>query len=79
MAHTIETKFGGAPGASSRPLGIIAKARCVVVKALNIIVIWQERAEQRQSLYELDDRMLKDIGVSKSDADHEARKPFWLP
>jgi uncharacterized protein YjiS (DUF1127 family) len=27
----------------------------------------------------MDDRMLKDIGISAGDAAHEADKPFWKP
>ena len=38
---------------------------------------WQERAEQRAHLAGMDERMLKDIGVSQVDAVHEATKPFW--
>lgn len=38
---------------------------------------WQERARQRRALLALDDRLLKDIGVSRADALHEGRKPFW--
>jgi len=79
MAHTIETKLGSATGAAAKFLGAFAKVRRLVSKALNKLVIWQERAEQRHILSELNDRMLKDIGVSTSDAYREARKPFWLP
>lgn len=38
---------------------------------------WQRRAEQRRLLMRLDERMLKDIAVSRADAEHEAAKPFW--
>lgn len=38
---------------------------------------WQARAEQRHRLAELDDRMLKDIGVNRASARAEADKPFW--
>ncbi len=38
---------------------------------------WQERAKQRRHLRELDDRILRDIGVSRADIDREYRKPFW--
>lgn len=38
---------------------------------------WQDRGLQRHKLRGLDDRMLKDIGRSRADADHEANKPFW--
>lgn len=35
------------------------------------------RAEQRRRLTELDEHMLKDIGVSARAAADESRKPFW--
>lgn len=46
-------------------------------KIFGILVLWHERARQRRRLLQLDDRMLKDIGVSRADAVHEASKPFW--
>jgi uncharacterized protein YjiS (DUF1127 family) len=39
---------------------------------------WQRR-RTRSYLTELDDRMLKDIGVTRVEARREASKPFWLP
>jgi len=79
MAHTIDTKLGSASGAAAKSLRAFAKVRRFIVKALYLLVIWQERAEQRQALSELNGHMLKDIGVSAADAFREARKPFWLP
>lgn len=38
---------------------------------------WSERGRQRQALLRLDDHLLKDIGVSRADADLEGTKPFW--
>jgi uncharacterized protein YjiS (DUF1127 family) len=38
---------------------------------------WLERAQQRQQLAELDERMLQDIGISRSDVWQEIGKPFW--
>jgi uncharacterized protein YjiS (DUF1127 family) len=38
---------------------------------------WHERAEQRMHLAGMDERMLKDIGVSSVDAVRESSKPFW--
>lgn len=35
------------------------------------------RRRTRQAITDLDGRMLKDIGVSYSDAEHEANKAFW--
>ena len=36
-----------------------------------------ERRRQRQALMQLDDRMLADIGTSRSQGFEEASKPFW--
>ena len=79
MAHTINTKVLSAGSAAAKPLRAFGKIRRVVSKCLQKLVIWQERAEQRHALNELNERMLKDIGVSRADAYKEARKPFWLP
>ena len=38
---------------------------------------WQERHEQRAHLAGMDERMLKDIGVTHVDAARESSKPFW--
>jgi uncharacterized protein YjiS (DUF1127 family) len=48
-------------------------------RLLATLAEWQERAEQRAHLARLDERMLKDIGVSAVDAWNESRKPFWEP
>jgi uncharacterized protein YjiS (DUF1127 family) len=37
----------------------------------------QDRWQQRQALLELDPRLLNDIGVTREEAEREARKPFW--
>jgi uncharacterized protein YjiS (DUF1127 family) len=41
--------------------------------------LWFEldKARQRGLLKDLDDRMLKDIGLTRDEANREARKPFW--
>jgi uncharacterized protein YjiS (DUF1127 family) len=35
------------------------------------------RAEQRRHLAELDERMLKDVGITPSEAAKESAKPWW--
>jgi uncharacterized protein YjiS (DUF1127 family) len=39
---------------------------------------WRRRARSRQELMGLGDESLQDIGVSRSDAQLEASKPFWM-
>lgn len=38
---------------------------------------WLSRFHQRRALGLLDERMLRDIGVSRPEAEREAQKPFW--
>ena len=42
-----------------------------------VIRTWLQRSRQRRALAELDDRMLRDIIVTRSQAEREAAKPFW--
>ena len=37
----------------------------------------RERYRQRRQLMEMDDRQLKDIGITPEQAEQEARKPIW--
>ena len=38
---------------------------------------WQELARPRRRLLSLDDRMLKDIGITRAEAMREGTRPFW--
>ena len=37
----------------------------------------KERGRQRKQLLEMDHRQLKDIGITRDQAEQEARKPIW--
>jgi uncharacterized protein YjiS (DUF1127 family) len=39
--------------------------------------LWHERARQRRHLQLLSDHMLRDLGLSRTDVQAEASKPFW--
>lgn len=41
------------------------------------ITRWDQLAQQRQQLREMDDRLLKDIGLSSADVERIASKRFW--
>ena len=41
------------------------------------LMLWAERASQRRALSELDDYLLKDIGLTRHDAFKESLRPFW--
>lgn len=44
---------------------------------LELLLTWQERARQRYALQQFDDRMLRDIGLSRAEVERECTKPFW--
>lgn len=48
-----------------------------VATLLARLVFWHRRAGQRRALRKLDDHLLKDIGMSRAQAELEAYKPFW--
>jgi uncharacterized protein YjiS (DUF1127 family) len=50
-----------------------------VIRTIDLVLLWQERAHSRYRLSQLDDRMLKDIGIDRIEALREAAKPFWRP
>jgi uncharacterized protein YjiS (DUF1127 family) len=50
-----------------------------LLRAIEQVLGWQEVARQRRSLLELDERLLKDIGITRADALREASRPFWDP
>lgn len=47
--------------------------------AVRIVLFWMERSRQRRALAELDDRLLRDIGLTRDQARHEYANPFWKP
>lgn len=48
-----------------------------VLHAALTAATWSERYGERRRLLALDDRMLKDIGLSRADAWAEGSKPMW--
>jgi uncharacterized protein YjiS (DUF1127 family) len=40
-------------------------------------IVWCRRVRERRQLLALDERVLRDIGLSRYDALHEGRKRFW--
>ncbi len=47
------------------------------IAAYGTLAAWNHRQAQRQHLLELDERLLRDAGLSREDAEAEAAKPFW--
>jgi uncharacterized protein YjiS (DUF1127 family) len=45
----------------------------------SLLVSWSERHRERRHLSTLDERALRDIGLTRADLRCETEKPFWLP
>ena len=54
-----------------------ARARSVAGRLLATLRQWHRRARDRAELAGLDDRMLRDIGLTRADAEFLSSKPFW--
>jgi uncharacterized protein YjiS (DUF1127 family) len=70
--------LSSAPVAFPKALRVIAGTPArILLKMLDACFSWVEVARQRRALLALSDEMLKDIGISRSQADFEGSKPFW--
>ena len=47
------------------------------ISIVRLMGLWRQRARERRQLAQLDDRQLRDIGVSPIDIEREIIKPFW--
>lgn len=47
------------------------------IRAADTLWLWMERYRQRRALIMMSDHMLKDLGLSRSDAGREGGKRFW--
>jgi uncharacterized protein YjiS (DUF1127 family) len=48
-----------------------------LTQAVELLMVWHERARQRRQLRSLSDHMLRDIGLGRGDVEAEISKPFW--
>jgi uncharacterized protein YjiS (DUF1127 family) len=55
-------------------LGLVQR---LAASGLARLLHWHELARQRRALRALSDHMLKDIGISRAEAEREASRPFW--
>lgn len=47
------------------------------VRMADFLLLWQSRAAERSQLAAMDDRLLRDVGLTRSDVERERSKPFW--
>jgi uncharacterized protein YjiS (DUF1127 family) len=55
----------------------VARATRALDAVFEAMSRWNRRRRERNQLESLDDRMLKDIGLSRADIDRVFEKPFW--
>lgn len=59
------------------PIGARKSLLPALIAVFETPMVWVERSEHRQKLRQLNDRTLRDVGLSRADISREARKPFW--
>ncbi len=82
MANTMNITYQNVNGTERAPVAADRRALGTILaglprRILDTLLDWQERQRQRRSLMELDGRMLKDLGITRLDAQREFDKPFW--
>ncbi len=65
--HTLSHQASRQTGYWSGWLAFVAKR----------ISLWQAVARERRHLRQLDDHMLKDLGLMRPDVNRESQRPFW--
>ncbi|MGH8543773.1 MAG: DUF1127 domain-containing protein [Gammaproteobacteria bacterium] len=65
-----------ARGAPTAP-GLWRAIRSWAARALDRLRRWREVTRERRTLLALSDHMLKDIGITRAEAEREASRPFW--
>jgi uncharacterized protein YjiS (DUF1127 family) len=63
--------------AATRHLPALPTPIQALVRLADVVATWERRARERKSLQEMSGHMLKDLGISRLDANREAEKPFW--
>lgn len=77
-------RFHQSATASDRDMPVAAPVRHApprlrgrIVAAIDLLLFWHERRRQRRDLALLSEELLKDIGLTRLDADKESHKWPW--
>ena len=71
------TKTDGCGHSPSRLRAIARALSLELIDLGNLVLLWLTRHRERRKLETLSDHMLKDMGISRVDAEREALKKFW--
>jgi uncharacterized protein YjiS (DUF1127 family) len=58
----------------AQPIGTLLSRLLLIV---TLPIIWHERGCHRRDLLTIEERLLRDVGLTRKDIELEARKPFW--
>lgn len=61
----------------TREAEVLARAPAIH-KALCALGGWLSRSRERRALGDLNDHLLRDVGITRDEAEREVAKPFWL-
>ena len=75
-SHLLNTHLDRHPVAGAAVHGVDALL-AAGHKAVSAAYAWNHRRHERRALAELDDHLLRDIGIDRHQAQIEASKPFW--
>ncbi|HME91765.1 MAG TPA: DUF1127 domain-containing protein [Myxococcaceae bacterium] len=68
---------GWRPRPIERPQSLGERIAATAVAAFDRVRKWRDRAQSRQALLHLDDRMLRDLGIDRATAQYLGSRPFW--
>ncbi len=78
---TIIVRPGPLEAAAARiSAGLVHAARLTdrgLARLFDLIFEWRARSAERDLMRSLDDRMLRDVGLTRVDIERELSRPFW--
>jgi len=55
----------------------VSRTYGAVLKAFQVLTIWQQRVSDRNHLSQMPHYLLRDMGLGPQDVNDETAKPFW--
>jgi uncharacterized protein YjiS (DUF1127 family) len=76
--NTVHTYgYPGAETAADIAIALVGSVANIPARVFQVLTVWQKRYEQRLHLDTMSDHLIKDMGLSRSDVNHEVVKQFW--